>query len=302
MYISFSRYQKYLECEFAYYHEHILKTKPETPPDRVGMLFGSVIGEVFEAFYRDKVWQTPGVEENLRQMAKPLLIGIMKRELEKGGSFDWKKSASYKSYKSPQEVLDDVLLAIPRGLQIIREHRLLGKDAAAEVKLNQVFGTHELAGRADFIMTRTSPHNDLVILDGKGSKHREEYADEKQLQWYALLYAKKHNRLVQGAAFVYWKPVIPNLEVPNPAPDVDWRPITKESILQLRDEVFTTLSQIEAKRRLPQALEAKAFEPKPKQSTCKFCPYVFACPSGKALMAKGKPDMTEFEDGADVSM
>lgn len=298
-YISFSGFKKHDECELNYFHSYIAKTVPPETPDRIGMLYGSTMGTIFEAFYRDKIWKRPAVEQALKALARPVMTEIIKQELLKGGKFDWKKN---KTYKTPHDVLNDVIESIPRGLDIIRNHRLLGVDAEAEVKLDQVIDGFKLAGRADFIMTRTTPHNDLVILDGKGSKHREDHADERQLQWYAMLYQEKYKRLPDKLAFVYWKP-IREIEDYVSAPDVDWRPVVPEAISELRANALATVRTIEAKRALPMAEQQAAFEAKPKASRCRLCSYLPICPSGTSITDKERPDFSELGDGVeDVSM
>jgi hypothetical protein len=297
MYISYSGFKKYKwECEHQYLHSYIFKTQCPDPDDRVGALYGSTIGEIFERFYADRMWAGTKVLSALIQLAEPTMNAIIARETEKGGVFLWKKN---KTYKSAQDVLDHVLLSLPQALAVIREHRLLGRDAAAEVKLDSVIDGHTIGGRADFIMTRVAPHNDLVILDGKGTKHLEYvdlYVDERQLLWYCMLHLMKFKKLPAKVGFIYWKAA--SVEAA-----MDWREVDKEKILALKNEVVSTLGELEVKRRLPVAEQLKAFAPNPKESRCRLCPYVFTCPSGQTILSKEKPDLSDLPNGVgDISM
>lgn len=278
MYLSYSGFKKYLECPLQYYHQYIAKTPLPEPDNRVGMLFGSTIGLIFEEFYTHKVWEVKNPVSALRERAKPAFDRILAEERRRGGVFDYKGNRDYKNH---QDVLQDVLNRIPAGVQTIRRHWLVGSDAQAEVKLDNKFRGHTLGGRLDFLMHRAPPCNDLVILDGKGSKHRDAYVSADQLYWYSMLYRSHHRAIPDRVGFIFWK-----FEGDEA---VDWFPSTKEKIDEIQDAALTAISNIEkAKKHLPTI----AFGTKPTVTKCKLCPYNGLCPDGQTILSEAKPDMS----------
>ena len=189
MYLSYSGHKTYKECPRQYWHKYIDKTTLPVPDNRVNTLYGSVVGILFELFYAEKIWTRSGVISILESKVDAVLGDTIAKCL-RDGAIDWSDPKA--NYKSLDALRKDVLSSIPRGVEIIRHHRLLGLDAAAEVKLDRTIEGHVIGGRADFIMRRVRPHDDLVILDGKGSRHRDKYVDPQQLWWYAMLYRDQH--------------------------------------------------------------------------------------------------------------
>lgn len=288
MYLSYSGFQKYSECPLQYYHQYIAKTPVPTPDNRVGSLFGSTVGRLFETFYEDRLWRAPNPEKLLLERSAQELRKVMDHEKKRGGVFLWKGGKSEtqekesKDYKSPNEVLVDVREAVTRGLVTIKRHWLLGKDARAEVKLDNQIRGHTLAGRLDFVMNRAAPLGDLVILDGKGSKYRDRYTSSDQLYWYAMLYRSHHQRLPDRMGFVFWKS--------EPEQAVDWFPGDANRVDGLEASAFATIAQIEkAKKSLPLI----AFNAKPTTSKCNLCPYLFTCKEGQTITSKEKVDLSD---------
>ena len=274
-YISYSGFKKYSECPRSYWHGYIDKTPLPKPENKVGALYGSVIGTLFELFYRENMSKNrklKDVEVELAERAPRVMDEVMAKERQRG-TFDWKES---KEFSSHLDVLRLVVKTIPVGLTIIQHHRLVGSDAEAEVKLDSKVDGHIIGGRADFIMTRIVPHNDLVILDGKGSRHREKYVDVKQLQWYAVLYREKHGRLPDKLAFVFWRGA-------DPEHAVDWHPVREEDINRVREEALSVC------REIGKSSDVSAFPSKPSSDNCKFCPFVFTCEGGQHQRGKSIP-------------
>lgn len=282
MYLSYSGFKKHAECNSAYYFGYI--GKPALPPEnRVNMLYGSVVGTVFEDFYDKKIWrQNPTtLVDTLTSMVEPTLQKIMRHESGRGGIFRWKAQDRKSNYESREDLIADIKAAIPRGLEIIRQHKLIGTDARAEVKLDTTIRGHILGGRADFIMRRSfAPENDLVILDGKGSRWRDKYVDERQLYWYAKLYEKHNNVLPDRLGFVFWRY--------EPDKAIDWIEVTRENVDKFEHDVLETIDNIEAaKRRLPMAAKWQdEFPAMPDDKKCGLCSYLPMCEGGKAYFAE----------------
>lgn len=288
MYLSYSGYKTFSACPFAYWQKYINKTTTTIPDNRVNMLFGGVTGIIFERFYNDKLWMTPDPVATLIGQVEQVTEETIAREL-KSGPFDWTDKKA--NYKSPAEVIVAVKETIPMGVQAIRHHRLLGPNSRAEVKLDTNIGGHRLAGRADFVIRRLSPHGDLTLLDGKGSKWRDKYIDRRQLRWYAMLYRDHHKTIPDRIGFLYWRFA--------PEEAVDWVECTAKDVDSLQGAVLDAIDQIDdGSRRMAAGVPSGEAFPAHPNPDCKFCPYLDLCASGKAYV-NAKPS-TEVSGGTGV--
>jgi len=276
MYLSYSGYKTYHSCPRSYWHRYLGKTIPTVPDNRINMLYGSAVGTIFESFYNDKIWKRDNVLVALDTMIEPTVKRIVQEEMRKGGMFNWDDPKA--NYHSLDSVLDIVRKAIPNGLAIIKLHRFLGPLAEAEMKLDSEVSGHILGGRADFVIKRTTPYGDLVILDGKGSKHREKYVDGMQLRWYAMLYRYRFQQLPDKLGFIFWRWAPPK--------SVDWVDFTPEGLSDLSDHAIGTIKHIEEGQ---VALRGQAptgegpFPAVPEKQHCNLCSYVTLCPEGAAV-------------------
>jgi CRISPR/Cas system-associated exonuclease Cas4 (RecB family) len=278
MYLSYSGFKRFSDCPRAYWHRYINKTKVQVPDNRVGMLYGSILGEVFELFYTKRLWRSSDPKAALLHLVGPVSEKVIERETKDGmGVLDWKDPKLRKGPRSMQEVLESVRDSIPNGLAIIRQHRLLGSNAQAEVKLDSDIKGHRLGGRADFLMRRIQPLGDTIIVDGKGSSHREKYADERQLIWYAMLHRRKFGFLPDRVGFLFWRS--------EPGQAMDWTTPTKTVVGELEGRVLRTIANIE--KLTPQG--EKVFLARAKSFNCKFCPYVSVCPEGQSMVFEKPP-------------
>jgi hypothetical protein len=295
MYLSYSGYQLADDCQYRYWHAYIAKT-PGEPEDILGSIYGSAVGLLFEEFYNQRLWTLPDVRSHMEAQAERvvdhfLLEGQQPKRGRPAGIVRWKGLGEADNpqalYASRDDIVSDVRAAVLRGLQTIREHRLLGRGAKAEVKLDARVQGHTLGGRADFVLTRVRPYDDLVILDGKGSRKRDRYVSRTQLIWYSMLYAEHHKRVPDKAAFVYWHF--------DPPSNIDWCKVTEPETTALKKRV---LGVIETLSRLDRELGATAdlasvrssFLPRASNSSCRFCPYATesVCPQGFAIVTELK--------------
>ncbi len=283
MYLSFSGWKQFGTCPHSYWHRYPGKTVLEVPENRVNSLYGSTVGRLFEIFYADSIWRQSGVISTLSEMVEPELDRIILKE-ERTGCIDWKDGKA--NYHSRAELVEAIRETIPRGLEIIRLHRLIGRDAQAEVKLDTQIEGHTIGGRADFVMTRVSPHDDLIILDGKGSRHREKYVDDRQLLWYAMLYRLRFGRTPDKLGFVYWRS--------EPEKSVDWVFFSDKMLDEMQETALSYARKIEEsvealssgdeeKRRL---VMTDTFQAQPGDK-CRLCAYRALCPPGQNYTSKG---------------
>lgn len=299
MYISYSGYKLFLDCPRAYYHRYIAKTVQLKPNNRVHMLYGDTVGKIFEKFYEDQVWAGPTPTKKLLSMVRPMLTKVMVHETSRGGVLDWNEPGLKEGTRSVEEIEKEILDAIPRGVLSIKRNRLVSRESFAEMKLDMAVGPYKIAGRADFIVRRVPPHQDLVIVDGKGSRHRGKYVSERQLRWYAMLYWLKFGVIPDRLGFLYWRY--------EPEESMDWFEVTKRQLEELQNSVLTTLDNIEkAKSELVQIRDKGKPVDLFMVSTgfqCTLCDYLPVCEEGKRSLSKdAKAQMVEdrnrgVEDG-----
>jgi len=278
-------------CLYEYWHVYVNETPHSLPNDRLGAIYGIVVGKIFEIFYNERLWRT----RNTRQVLSDRVEGEISRALEEavkpskgrpGGVIRWRGEGEGQNprglYVDRQELMEDVLCGIEVGLDSIKKNLLVGRDAVAELKLDTTIGGHRIGGRADFIMTRVQ-HRDRIIVDGKGTKKRGDYTDPLQLLWYAMLYREKEGRLPDSTAFLYWK-----FEHPI---SMDWYTFTDEDADKLRQKFLRVVTAVERLTRRvgvgkKPSLEVirNIFPPEPSISNCMFCPYAQedVCPGGHA--------------------
>lgn len=291
MYLSYSGYKKYKDCPRCYWHDYIQHTSVQ-PENCVGSLYGSTIGTVFEIFYVQKMWRHSNPTEALSTIVKDVAKGIIQKEVKKGRTVNWKDRRMRNIPRSFEALVADVRLAIPNGLRIIVKNRLLGPHAQAEVNLDSVIGRHTVGGRCDFIIDRIEPMKDLVIVDGKGSVHRDKYVDVVQLQMYAMLHRKKFGRLPDQIGFLFWR------STPDEA--MDWFSPDPSEIDDLEKRVLDTMGVIEKKTHLPMLQDA--FPAKPQTGKCKLCRYLSVCPEGSAMTSENPPPVPMGIGVEDVSL
>lgn len=300
LYISYSGWKKYDGCAFAYWNSYVGRTPVEGPDDRLGSLYGSVIGKIFEDFYNEEWWKkNPRPVADMLTKVDGALAWTVKRETtpyrgRPGGVLMWKGDGEGQNpdgmYATQDELAADIRESIGRGCRIIRHHRLLGPIAEAEVKLDYTVEGYRLGGRADFIIKRTKPHHDLCIIDGKGSRWRSKYVDPRQLLWYAMLYRFHHGEVPDKLGFLFWRY--------EPHEAIDWVEFVEDDLDELLDTVLKHLRKIEeGTAKLgprPSFAEARAvFRPiaekrkRDAEKECRFCPFGLPeiCPKGAEVVA-----------------
>lgn len=296
MYVSYSGYSKLDSCAFLYWLAYPGKFELDTPDDRLGSIFGTTVGRLFEHFYNNKVWRETHPQAFVMSQVDSILDDVLKEEtspsrLRKAGVLLWRDPSDPKArsttYANRDEIAADVRDAVSRGFSIIRQHRLLGPRAEAEVKLDSDVEGHRLGGRADFIIHRTKPHHDRIILDGKGSRYRDKYVDVKQLLWYSMLLREREGVLPDRVGFVFWRF--------DAQEAVDWFEVTSKDVDDLLHAVITRIEVTESGLKLlgtEKDLNAVAeiFPKNPNAQNCRFCPYANAavCPEGLPFVDKGK--------------
>jgi hypothetical protein len=301
MYLSYSGFKAWENCPRQYYHRYTKKTVTPQPQNRVNTLYGLIVGAIFERFYNERMWRVPDFLNVLVHSIPSVTEKIMADETEKGSNaiINFEEKGGRSMYKSKDELLADVTSAIPRGIKSIKQHRLVGNEARAEVPLDSFVNGHKLGGRADFVIRRVPPDNDHVLIDGKGSKFRDDYIDRRQLRWYCLLHLEKFQTIPDKTGFLFWRC--------EPETSIEWNPVTREDTAVLREVVLSTIDVIEDRqRRLPIVPEATREQiadlfPAQPSKDCKWCDYQAVCGEGTRFMKnKGKAPDPVSVDGPDA--
>jgi CRISPR/Cas system-associated exonuclease Cas4 (RecB family) len=275
MYLSYTGFTTFRNCKRAYYYKYIFKPILAKPVNRVHMLYGDVVGKLFEKFYIDQIWRNREMIPILLSHVRPILNKVVIQEINKGGVFDWTEPGLKPGTRSIIEVEQEVRESIPRGVRSILRHRLLGVDVGTEVVLNSRVGGNVLAGRADFIIHRLRPYNDLVIIDGKGSRWREKFTDDRQLRWYSMLYQLRNKKIPDHVGFLYWRE--------SEDTSLDWKEVSQTELNDLQNAALEMIKEIlELKK---QSGNATAVFLATSGSRCQFCDYRQICPEGTRILS-----------------
>lgn len=297
MYLSFSGYDVHGACPKHYWHKYVDKTTPPKPDNCVNALYGSVVGVLFENFYKHKWWKHDNVVAHMLSKVDETLDAVIVEQ--RGRIVDWNDEKA--NYNSRSSLVEDIRAAIPRGVEIIRRNRFLGPVAVPEMKLDYDYGPHRVGGRADFVIERVKPHGDLVILDGKGSKHRDKYVKQTQLKWYAFLYREHTGRMPDKLGFVFWRFAEEKSTL--------WIEYTSEDLDALKQEVLGTMDRIEkGVRRLTMLADSPktAYEerqelfPAQPSFSCNLCPFLELCEEGSAKYGKKRGDGPKRSKGPSI--
>lgn len=298
MYLSYSGRKKLKDCLFAYWNGYVNNTPIEGDDDRLGSIFGSVVGVLFEDFYNLRLWKHEQPQGKLVERIDAAIAKVIRQETtatrwRKAGVLKWRNDDNPKAmYANVEELAADVRDTIARGFRIIRHNRLLGPVAKTEVKLDITIDGHTLGGRADFIIKRTRPHRDLGIYDGKGSRHRDKYVDETQLRWYDMLFRRKTGEVPDQLGWIFWRFDPPEGFEPIPSDEAKATELLEETLEDIRDLerrlAEVPVNDVEEARKvfLPKAEVEKATKAETEQA-CRFCPYGIEqiCPKGAEFRA-----------------
>ena len=300
MYLSYSGYKKADACLYAYWHVYVNHTPYGKLDDRLGSIYGIVVGTLFEQFYNEKLWRTPGVQQEMESRVEALVDKTLAEEVKpkkgrSGGVIMWQGRGEGQNpkalYCDREELIRDVTYAIGVGLKTIKYEKLIGKDVVAELKLDSLIKGHLLGGRADLVLTKVETQ-DRLIVDGKGSNRRDKYVDPGQLKWYSFLHRARFGSLPDKTAFLYWK-----YESPM---NMDWFMFTEAEVDDFLFKVLKTIGTIESgmssmkdREDIPETLSKplteksmpivrEIFKPSATTKNCMFCPYAteIICPEG----------------------
>jgi hypothetical protein len=123
-YLSFTGFSKYETCPHAYWHEYINKTPKPAASNRANSVFGSVMGRIFELFYKQRAWEKPNCADYLKSLILPEYASYVNQEKERGGVVNWDDP---RIKDTEESMLKDARLAVDKSLKTIEKHGLYDK-------------------------------------------------------------------------------------------------------------------------------------------------------------------------------
>lgn len=251
LYLSYSGRKTYLTCPYQYKLKYVDKNFQESNPKHV--IFGSVIGKVFEWFYTKNVWASDDLVQSSLDLIEPAIN-------------DFCSDRNYDLSAHPGldiSLRTDLHKFIPSGIKTIQDNKLLSPNSMAEMKLHVTFADDDVSvrmgGYADFVHI---DGDSVWIMDGKGSKYREKYVDPEQLIWYASQFYLKYHIAPTRLGFIHWR---------YPDDPIQWIEYDAQSI---KSSVSITFD-------IARKILNRQFSPKTSRE-CKGCYYLSMCEEGKA--------------------
>ena len=223
-------------------------------------MMGIVTQFAIEKMYNDELWREP-------KLLKHRLLDLVDQEWGRQEE-DPRNPINYNEAGSRDSLLKVCRDGVVGYLQTMKQHRLLGTYAKAEVNLvGWIDKWNQIGGRADLIMRRED--TGVSIIDGKNTKHKMKYTDVDQLRWYALLFKLAYKEIPDRLGFVWYRfPYDPETEEEG----VEWIPFTLEDIQGLAQRALD----------VKKAMRKEKFDPTPAPPVCRFCDFENVCPERQA--------------------
>ena len=249
--LSRKAYSTYSDCPLSFLRQYIRREKPAKPENKVNAILGNVLGRLMEAFYNEGLYRRPDALAVLLARSFQVLEAE-EADARRSGIVDWSASRESRS-----EVMRLILALVPEMIRTIQAHRLIGREARSEVDLRATVGAWELMGRADLVFTRG---DQVTIMDGKSSRHREKYVEEDQLLFYAYLHRLSRGVLPQRLGWMFYRF--------SGDMAVDWMVVNDRVVGELEGRVAEVIAGIEALK----------FPATPGRDTCRYCTFRDSCP------------------------
>jgi len=257
-YLSYSGRYSYILCPKKYEYCYIKRLKVKSNPKDV--MFGSVIGKIFEWFYNKKLWSYP--QSTILSLIEPALDEISVQE-----GFNIRQTDP----EFVKKLIEELNTYTISTIETIKSHGFLTSNSRSEIDLTTDYYSPKydmkirLGGRVDFIHYKDG---ESWILDGKGSKYRERYVDSEQLIWYAVQHYILYHMAPTRLGFIFFK---------FPEDPVKWIEYDDDSIRKSIDTTFSIVKKI----------HLSIFPANP-SSGCRMCGYTSKCEEGTKFLAARK--------------
>jgi len=247
---DYSQYDLYQKCPQSYMWKYIDRRKPKTPPNFYYALPGVVVQKIFEYFYNREWFRKRG---DCREFMYNQASEIFSKTLS-WMTIDWNARIAK---KTKHDVYDEFLEMIGRNLDVIKEHKLLGKFAKSEFKIKQYFGNNKhvlLTSKIDFLIHN---HLGMQILDGKATSNKSSYMkNPAQLFFYAMMYKFQYKKYPDKIGYWFYR-----------TGEIQYIDFKDDDIQALQDDIKNVLYKIFKKK----------FDATPEYSACLFCNYKDEC-------------------------
>jgi len=254
IWLSYSAFKQYKTCSKQYDLKRVKKQEPPVKDSKHNAIIGSVVQRVYEDFYNDELWRRGGkTSDTLIERTEKYYYEFL--------------ADNYVDFNDPRcrfatstEPLKECYEIVPKVLEGIKREGFLGPYAKSEVNIKVRFGSSDfLLGYIDFIIRRQD--GQVLLLDGKASKHREKYVDVQQLYYYALMFYLRYKKLPDKMGFYFYR------FADDPELAMDWIPVERAKIKELKMEIEEVIEDIRKRR----------FKANPHYSHCQWCPYEQIC-------------------------
>jgi CRISPR/Cas system-associated exonuclease Cas4 (RecB family) len=253
IWLSYSAYSQYNKCGKQYDYDRVSEVEPPTRDSRHNAIVGSVVQSTFEDFYNEKLWEkSSDVADILTDRAERHFQDFMDNNYINFNDF----TSRYESKADPLQEIYDI---IPKTIEGIKREKLLGPYARSEKEMKVPFDDDFLYGYVDFIIRK--PNDEILLLDGKSSRHREKNVSVEQLYFYTLMFYKEYRTLPDKLGFFYYR------FADDPDQTFDWIEVDKYKLMELKNDIKNVLDGI----------HSKEFEANPDPSHCKWCQWSSIC-------------------------
>jgi CRISPR/Cas system-associated exonuclease Cas4 (RecB family) len=257
---------------------------PKPPPvkeSRHHAVMGLVLAAANERLYNDELVALRKGIGNPALLSERLLEFLDRewfRQLkDPRNHIDWHRAGM-----TADEMLEVCREGIIGYLRTMKQHRLLGEYAKAEVELiGWIDKWNPVGGRADLIVRRED--TGISLLDGKNSRYKD--ADPDQLRWYALCFLLAYKVMPDRIGFIWYRYPYGKEErdkegnlvygedgEPKIEQGVEWIPFTKEDLQGIAARA------VEAKR----LMKKEIFEANPVPDYCRNCVFESVCEARQA--------------------
>lgn len=242
------------------------KPKPDEKRTEHHAVMGIAVQAALEWFYNKQIWADPDMRDPGRLRRR--LVGQARKEfalaLRRADYIDWDRAPS------PEDMEQVCINGVLGYMKTMKAHRLLSGDARSEVS---TFGFLDkwtrVGGRIDFVIPRgRGEEREIILLDGKNSKHKDKYLDTDQLLYYALCYHASWHEIPDRLGWVYYRYPHDGEEEEG----VHWVPFNEGDLRRLKAEI------IDARK----SMEREVFPAQPAPKHCQFCDYEPVCEARQA--------------------
>lgn len=241
--------------------------KPKPPPIRDSVhnaIPGRVLSRMMEEFYNEQLYKDPST---VREKLQSLIHREFSYQLTAPRNYiDWSRSPTRMQMRM------DLYATIPGFLRTVVKQKLFGKFAKAEMDLKVFIAKdkYPVGGKMDLVFTRETENGDeITILDGKNSKHKDKYSDPDQLVYYALIFYLVYGRMPDRLGWLWYKypygTVAPDGSIEEGVKFIDF---TLADLKEMATRAVT----------VHKLLEKEEFDANPTPKGCRFCPYETVCP------------------------